>query len=71
VAKLTKSTPWWNLAVGLLALFTFVRDQWIPGFLSITGRRHHSGAWMNLVVAALFLFAACRDLMRMRTPSAQ
>ncbi len=71
VAKLTKSTPWLNLASGLLFLFAAARDKWMPGFLSMAGGHHHGDPWLQLTTAALFLFAACREFMRMRTRSAQ
>jgi hypothetical protein len=71
VAKLTKSTPWLNLTSGLLFLLAAVRDKWMPGFLSMSGRRHPGDPWLQLTAVALFLFAACRDFMRMRTHSAQ
>ena len=70
--KPTKATPWLNLAAGLLWLLSIARDTWMPGFLSISGNRHGSDyALIKLTAAGLFLFAACRGFMRMRSNSAQ
>jgi len=71
VAKHTKSAPWLNLTSGLLFLFAVVRDKWMPGFLSMSGGRHHGDPWLQLTAAGLFLFAACTGFMRMRTRDAQ
>jgi hypothetical protein len=62
-----RKTAWWNLAIGLIFLFTAARNQWAPGLLSINGRHHD--ILLPVVCAALFLTAACLNFMRMR-PSA-
>lgn len=59
-----RKTAWVNLVVGLLFLFTALRDKWAPGFLSISGP-NHAHVWMNAACAAIFLGSGCWNFMRM------